>query len=413
MFPVIDLGPFAIQAPGLILILSLFFGVWLTGKLADTLGANGEAIENAFLIGLVSGILSARIGFLLQTPAIFLENPLSLVSLTPSMLNPGFGVLVGGLAALIFAQKKRLPLWPTLDTLTPLILMVFMGVHLANFASGDAYGLPTSLPWAIRIWGDFRHPVQLYTLVLSLILCIWFWVKTQGLRTTGYLQSGALTLVIVAALAAITVFTRAFVAEKSLFWRLDGIQVSAFLLLALDLWLIYRKMIAFEQSAHVFISLGSNLNPRENLRLGFDHLSTQFKIKRFSSIYQTTDVRSQKNAKTYLNQVVEIETSQSFPRLRESLKSIEAELGRERGNQKVVPLDLDILTFDQEVFISDHHQIPDPDLIKYHYLAKPLAEMAPDFRHPANGKSIQQILLEIKDKNQVKKIKEVDNGTSK
>lgn len=413
MFPVIDLGPFAIQAPGLILILSLLIGTWLTGKLAASLGTNGEVIENGFLIALIAGILSARIGFHLQNPSVFLENPLSLLSLTPTMLNPNFGVLVAVLAAFITAQKNHLPLWPTLDTLTPLILLVFMGVHLANFASGDAFGLPTSLPWGVRLWGQVRHPVQLYALFLGLVVFIWLSIKTRWLAVTGYLQSGTLTLVVIAALSGITLFTRAFVAEKTTLGRFDILQLGGFILLALTLWLIYRKTIQSQKQAHVIISLGSNQDPQANTRLGFEKLSELFEVKRSSSIYQTEDVKDRKSSQTFLNQVVEIETMLTYPELRERLKSVEAGLGRERGNKKVVPLDLDILTYNNEVFIYHQHQIPDPDLIKYRYLAEPLAEMSPDFRHPASGKSIQQILKQMQDESQDVQLKEVENGTKR
>ena len=85
MFPVIDLGPFAIQAPGLILILAFLLGTWLISRLSQALGTNGDAIENSLLIGLVLGIFSARIGFFLQNPTLLTDNPLSLLSLTPTM----------------------------------------------------------------------------------------------------------------------------------------------------------------------------------------------------------------------------------------------------------------------------------------------------------------------------------------
>jgi phosphatidylglycerol---prolipoprotein diacylglyceryl transferase len=413
MFPIIDLGPFAIQAPGLILLLSLLVGIWLTGKLSDSLGANGEVIENSLLIGLVAGILSARIGFFLQNPTIFLENPLSLLSLTPTMLNTSFGILAGVLGAFITAQKNHLPLWPTLDTLTPLILILFIGRHFANFASGNAYGLSTSLPWGVQLWGALRHPVQIYALILALILFIWVWFKTKGLTRTGYWQSGVLVLVTLTALAAITLFTRAFVAEKILLQRLDLIQAAAFFVILAALGLFYRRSIQPQKQVRVILSIGSNMEPHKNLHLGIEHLTKEFKLKRSSSVYHTSDVRQPDKADRFLNQVVEIETAQSFLELRKNLKMIERQLGRERGNKAVVPLDLDILTYNDDVFVTDQHQIPEPDLERYRYLAKPLAEMSPEFRHPANGKSIQQILKQIKDKAQVQKLNEVENGTQR
>jgi 2-amino-4-hydroxy-6-hydroxymethyldihydropteridine diphosphokinase len=413
MFPVIDLGPFAIQAPGLILILSFLLGSWLIDRMATALGTNGDVIENSLLIGLVAGILSARIGFLLQNPSVFSDNPMSLLSLTPSMLNPGFGLLAGVLGAFITAQRKHLPLWPTLDTLTPFVLILFIGLQLANLANGDVYGLPTALPWGIRLWGEMRHPVQIYAILLALGVVIWFLIRTKGLSETGFLRSGVLSLITIAALAAITIFTRAFVAEKLLLWRHDLLQLAAFVLLLFLFFSIFRKGVRKQGQVHVFISMGSNRNPLENLERGLLLLSEEFTLLRFSSRYQTADIRPEKSSKPFLNQALELKTELSYPLLRKKLKSIEKHLGRERGNKDVVPLDLDILTYDQDVFVFSGHHIPDPLLIKYHYMADPLAEIAPDFRHPADGRSIQQILKAIVDQTQVKKLNEVENGTQR
>jgi 7,8-dihydro-6-hydroxymethylpterin-pyrophosphokinase len=69
-----------------------------------------------------------------------------------------------------------------------------------------------------------------------------------------------------------------------------------------------------------------------------------------------------------------------------------------------------VLTYGSEVFVKGQHQVPDPDLMTYRYIAEPLAEMSPDFRHPANGLTIQEILDKITDKAQIKKLDEVENG---
>ena len=413
MFPVIDLGPFAIQAPGLILILSFLFGSWLVGRLARALGTNGDAIENSLLIGLLAGILSARIGFFLQNPTLFSDNPLSLLSLTPTMLTPGFGLLAGLLAAFITAQKNHLPLWPTLDTLAPFTLVLFIGLHLADLADGRAYGLPTSLPWAVQLWGDLRHPVQLYAVILALCLTAWVLVRTRGLVETGYLRSGVLSLITFAALAVITIFTRAFVAEKNLLWRFDLLQLAAFAVLLLLLVALYRRSVPTQGETHVLVSMGSNINPRENLQKGYKYLSEEFVMLHASSIYQTSDIRLKPDARVFLNQAVELKTKLPYPALREELKSIEKHVGREMGNKDIVPLDLDILTYGDDVFVFSGHKVPDPHLKKYRYVAEPLAELAPHFRHPADGRSIQHILNTLPDQSQVKKISEVENGTER
>ena len=413
MFPIINIGPLAIQAAGFILLLSLFIGIWVTGILAKNIGTNGDAIENSLLVGLVSGLLSARLGFLLQNPTVFSENPLSIFSPTPSMLNPGFGIFVGLTASIIFAQKKHLPTWPTLDTLSPILILLFVGVHLANFANGNNFGLPTKLPWGIELWNETRHPVQAYAIILSLITLLGLAFYTKRFRKTGFIKSGILFSLTVSVLGLITLFTRAFVSEKVLLGNFDLWQVVGLILLILGMLIIYRKGYPKPRHIPVYLSLGANQKPEENLSLGIKIIKEDFKLRQTSALYKTLDVRGQNSSRYFINLVAKIEVNLPYPELRAKLKSIEKDLGREAGNKKDVPLDIDILTYDNDVFFYEGKQIPDPNLIKYSYIAVPLAEIAPDFRHPASGKSIKEILEGLNDKQKIQKLNEVENGLEK
>lgn len=412
MFPVIDLGPLAIQASGLILILSLWIGIWLSSKFARNINTNGEAIENGILAGLLLGILGARIGFLLQNPSIFLDNPLSLVSLTPSMLNPAFGLLVAGLVILIAFQRKHLSLWPTLDTLSPILILLFAGINLANYADGNAYGLPGDLPWSIFLWNAYRHPVQLYALIMSAGVLVWWVIQTKLLKVTGFLHSGVIFSITLSSLAAITVFTQAFVAEKIEFLNFDLVQMLAVVLLVGGLFLIYFLHYRSRKQVPAYLSLGSNRDFEDQLYLGSQDIAKTIKVLRRSSLYKTQDVREGQQGNEYFNRVLLVETDLSFPDLQERLKSIERDHGREPNNKEDVPLDIDVITFGGEVFRTEQKIIPDPNLLKYRYIALPLEEISPDFRHQGTGESIQNILKKMNEEDQpVQKISEVEDGT--
>lgn len=410
MFPIINIGPLAIQAAGLILLLSFFIGSWLAARFSAGLGTNTDVIENSILIGLVTGLLGARIGFLLKNLAVFVNNPLSLVSLTPSMLDASFGVLVGVLTALILAQKQHLPLWPTLDALTPFFLLIFAGVHLANYANGDAFGIPTELPWGIQLWNATRHPVQLYALLLAGSLFAWLLVQTRLFKTTGFPRCGVLFSTILGGMAVITLFVRAFLAEKILLGAIDFNQAFSFAVLLGSLGLIYTIAFPRRSKVSAIISMGSNVDPHRQLSAAVEAIGKDFRIRRSSNRYRTQDVQNGHQAQDFVNQVIEIETELSFPDLVRQLKALEKALGRQPGDKITVALDLDILTFGSEVFLVQRKHIPDPGMLKYRYIALPLAEMSPDFRHPANGMSIQDILDKITDDSQVLKINEVENG---
>jgi len=410
MFPIINIGPLAIQAAGFFLLLSLFIGLWLTGIFAKNLGTNGDVIENSLLLGLISGLAGARLGFLLQNPSIFTENPMSFFSLTPSMLNPSFGLFVGIILIIIYAQKNHLPTWPTLDTLAPLIILLYSGIHMMNFATGDNFGLPTNLAWGIDLWNETRHPVQAYALILAGLSLAGLAIYTKLFRKTSFMRSGILFNLTTMMIGFITIFTRAFVAQKVLLGNFDLWQIIGVIVVILSSANIYRVQYGKRKHIPVFLSLGSNQNPMENLANAKEKLKKAVKSRQFSSIYITEDVKGNKNSSQFYNQVAEIDVNIPFSELRLKLKSIEGNLGREPGNKKEVPLDLDILTYGNDVFSYEGKKIPDPNLIKYSYIVVPLAEIAPDFRHPGNGKSIAEILANLENTNQIQKVNEVENG---
>ena len=127
------------------------------------------------LLGLVVGIVGARLWYALRFIEVYLENPLSLFSLNPSTLASGEGLLTGLLAAWIYGQRKGLPLWSTLDTLAPGLAVFGIAVGFSHLSSGDAFGAPTSLPWAIELWGEVRHPSQIYEILLAALIFFILW----------------------------------------------------------------------------------------------------------------------------------------------------------------------------------------------------------------------------------------------
>lgn len=410
MFPIINIGPLAIQAPGFILLLAFAIGLWMTGIFAKNLGTNRGSIENSIFIGLFSGFAAARIGFFLQNPSVFQKIPLLILSLTPSMFNLSFGLLVGTLTVVIYAQKKHLPLWPTLDTYTPMIILTFAGLHLANFAKGDRFGVPTNLPWSIQLWNINRHPVQLYGFLLSTIVFTSLLIHTGLFKRTGFQKSGMLISLTLGSVGFINVITRAFIAQKSLLMHWDTWQIVGFALMIICFVTLYHKGYRKGKHIPVLVSMGSNYQPKENLSGGFARIKSQFKVRRASNLYITEDVKGKKDSPHFINQVIEIDVNQSFKDLITSFKSIEMSFSRVPGNNKVVPLDLDVLTYNNDVFFLDGKTIPDPNLIKYKYIALPLAEIDPDFRHPASGKSIEEIIEQLNDQTKIHQIQEVENG---
>jgi len=79
--------------------------------------------------------------------------------------------------------------------------------------------------------------------------------------------------------------------------------------------------------------------------------------------------------------------------LRAELRRIEAELGRVRTSDKYAPrtIDLDLSLFGDQIYRAPGSQIPDPEITRLAHLAIPLADLAPEYRHPELGESLAEI----------------------
>jgi phosphatidylglycerol:prolipoprotein diacylglycerol transferase len=103
------------------------------------------------------------------------------------LLDPLAGALIAAAAAAVYLFRKNLPLWSTLDALTPLFAVMGIAIGISHFATGDAFGTPTHVPWGIQLWGASRHPTQIYeiilatfTLIVIILLDRKYWNHTPG-----------------------------------------------------------------------------------------------------------------------------------------------------------------------------------------------------------------------------------------
>lgn len=133
----------------------------------------------------------------------------------------------------------------------------------------------------------------------------------------------------------------------------------------------------------VYVSLGSNIEPEIHLCQALAALNTNFANLLCSTIYQSAAVGFAGNP--FLNAVVAFETDYSSLALKTWLKALEEQKGRERGAQKFSArtLDLDLLLYDD--WIQAEQKLPHPDILNYQFVLQPLAELAPELKHPILG----------------------------
>ena len=145
------------------------------------------------------------------------------------------------------------------------------------------------------------------------------------------------------------------------------------------------------------LGMGSNLGDREaNLRDAVQRLeAAEIRVLRRSSLYETApqDLLDQP---WFLNAVAEVETSLFPMQLLARLRQIERDMGRRRvvanGPRNI---DLDILFYGRTVIATAELEVPHPRLAQRRFVLEPLAEIAPDFRHPLTGKTASEMLAKL------------------
>lgn len=157
-------------------------------------------------------------------------------------------------------------------------------------------------------------------------------------------------------------------------------------------------------TAQVFILTGSNLGYREKqLQTAANLLAQQLgKPLKQSAIYETA-AWGNENQPSFLNQVLQFETTLTARNLLRIILATEQQMGRVRTQKWAErSIDIDILFAGNAIINEPDLQVPHPFLHQRRFTLVPLNEIAPDMMHPLFKKSIHSLLLECTDDLEVK-----------
>ena len=145
----------------------------------------------------------------------------------------------------------------------------------------------------------------------------------------------------------------------------------------------------------VFVSIGSNIDPRNNMEEARIILGDLFDCT-FSGLYETRAEGFEGNA--FVNSVVGFETDLQLIELRDKLKQIERKMGR-TDNQKGMSdrvIDLDIILYGDQIIQDGDFDIPSKDIENYLFVLEPLAEIAGERHHPILNNTYSELLIDLK-----------------
>jgi 2-amino-4-hydroxy-6-hydroxymethyldihydropteridine diphosphokinase len=152
------------------------------------------------------------------------------------------------------------------------------------------------------------------------------------------------------------------------------------------------QAVAKDMHKIIYLSLGSNLADRvQNLNTAVERLGALGKVVAISSLYETEPV-GYADQPWFLNCAVKLSTEKMPKQLLSRILDLEQKMGRRRI-QKNGPriIDIDILLFGHSIVNTQTLVVPHPEMHNRRFVLEPLAEIAPDERHPILKRTIREL----------------------
>ncbi len=159
-----------------------------------------------------------------------------------------------------------------------------------------------------------------------------------------------------------------------------------------------------ETPTQVYLDIGSNIDREQNIQSCVDELRRKFPDIVFSNAYESEALGFKGDP--FINLSAGLQTRLSYDELNDYLKNLENRHARKRNNEKFISrtLDVDILLYG-DLVLQPQKDLPRREILKFPFVLFPLAEIAVDFMHPVEQKTIGELAkLSNLDKNSIKQV---------
>lgn len=185
---------------GLFILAGILAGIAVVRELARRRGLDPEFALDAAPLVVIAAVIGARLYYLLLRQEYYRRNPDEMVSLQMQGLTIHGALIAGVLAFAVLCRRRGQPILAWADVTIAAVPIGQAIGRWGNWANQEAFGTPTSLPWAVTIDAERRpaeyaayatfHPTFLYEALLSLVIAaVLIWVALK-VPTSPRLRDG-------------------------------------------------------------------------------------------------------------------------------------------------------------------------------------------------------------------------------
>lgn len=205
------LGPLSVTGFGIMMMVAFILAGWAIQLELRRRGLNEDYAADVVFGAVIGGLVGAKLWYVALTG----ETPFS---------RGGFvwyGGFVGGVLGVVFnSWRRRVPIPFTAEIAAPALALGYAVGRVGCFVVGDDYGIPSTLPWAVRFPHGLPpttvanlmqfhvrfppgtnpaevvavHPTQVYETALMLVATAWLWRRRDHRHAVGWLFASYLVI---------------------------------------------------------------------------------------------------------------------------------------------------------------------------------------------------------------------------
>jgi len=165
---------------GLIITAGMVVGILLCLRQIRKQGENEEWFLDMLLLAIPVGLLGARLYYVVFNWSQYAGDWRNALNFRQGGMAIHGGVVGGLLVGYLYTRYRKVNFWKWADIVAPSLILAQAIGRWGNFVNQEAYGVPTDLPWAMYIAGEYRHPTFLYESLWNLVVfALLYWVLSN------------------------------------------------------------------------------------------------------------------------------------------------------------------------------------------------------------------------------------------